>query len=149
MPAPKHDPSRPIQNNPVGEDFDTMPDDGRRYAIVHTGSGPFKQDEIITARHMGAAAEIPRLLAIGAIRELSSGEIDDANLAPFATAAQTAYAAPAAPVIPLTDAAGKPVVAAAPAKVVATPVAVPIAAAAPAPMAAPVGAPTTIAGPPK
>lgn len=129
MPKPDH--SRPIQNNPIGEEFDTMPDDGRRYAIVHTGSGPFKQDDVITARHLGPAAEIPRLLKLGAIRELPPGKIDDSKLAPYATAAQTAYAAEAKPVVPMTDAAGKPVEAAAPAKVIGTPVAVPVVAAAP------------------
>lgn len=131
MPAPKQDPSLPVRNNPIGEDFDTMPDDGRRYIIAHTGVGPFKQDDHITARHLGAAAEIPRLLMLGAIRELSSGEIDESRLAPLPTAAQSAYAAEAKPVMPLTDAAGKPIQAAAPARVIGTPVSVPVAAGAP------------------
>lgn len=135
MPKPDH--SRPIQNNPIGDDFDTMPDDGRRYTISHTGSGPYKQGDVITARHLGPAAEIPRLLALGAIGEIPPGAIDDSKLAPYATAAQTAYAAEQKPVVPLTDAAGKPIEAAAPAKVIGTPVAVPVVAAAPALVAPP------------
>lgn len=76
MPAAK-----PIADNPHGPAFDSLEDDGRRYLVVNTAVGVHRQDAMVSARDLGPGAQIPRLLRLGAIRELSPAEIDDREAA--------------------------------------------------------------------
>lgn len=77
---PKQDTTPDLRNNPYGDDFETMPDDGRKFVVLHTGVGSYRQGDTVTARHLGPGAELPRLVTLGAIRELSPSEAKDAEV---------------------------------------------------------------------
>lgn len=79
MPTPAdkaHD--LPFRDNPHGEDFLTMPDDGRRYVVLHSGVGSLKEGAVVSAAHFGPGAQIPRLLTMDppAIRQIADHETD-------------------------------------------------------------------------
>jgi hypothetical protein len=76
-PAPANPPA--VRANPVGDKFHDLADDGRRYRI-HTNVGPFRAAEqagaFKAARDFGPGADLPRLLALGAISEVPKDELD-------------------------------------------------------------------------
>lgn len=88
----------PLADNPYGENFRTMKDDGRRFRVVHNAVGAHTAGAVVSARELGPGAELPRLVKLGAIAELSASEIHDyeeAQTRPEGAAAATA--APEAP----------------------------------------------------
>lgn len=88
----------PLLENPHGEDFRTLKDDGRRFRIVHSAVGAHTAGTVVSARELGPGAELPRLVKLGAIAELSATELHDyeeAQTRPEGAAAVPAAAAEA------------------------------------------------------
>lgn len=56
------DPSKAPPNNPHGNEFTAMKDDGRRFRVMHTGVGNFREKAIISAKDLGPGAQLDRLL---------------------------------------------------------------------------------------
>jgi hypothetical protein len=72
MPAPK-----PLRDNPHGDAFNDLEDDGRRFAVIHHGVGPHAAGFVGSAKDFGPGAQLPRLVGLGAIRELSPSEAEE------------------------------------------------------------------------
>lgn len=72
---PTADKPTPITDNPHGDDFRKMTDDGRRYKVNHTAVGMHREAAVVSARDLGPGAELNRLIELGAISEMSPSEI--------------------------------------------------------------------------
>jgi hypothetical protein len=73
MPAPRR-PARLI-DNPTGDAFNNLQDDGRRFEVLHTSVGTVLAGSVVSAREFGPGATMQRLIDLGAIRELTPEEI--------------------------------------------------------------------------
>jgi hypothetical protein len=90
-------PTAPLKDNPYGTAFDELADDGRRFLVLTTGVSHHKNGDTISAKDLGPGAQIPRLVGLGAIYELSPSDAEaaiDAETAPKPD--------PAAPISPVT-----------------------------------------------
>lgn len=64
-----------LKDNPHGADFHALKDDGRRFRVMHKGVGSHREEAVVSARDLGPGAELPRLISLGAIIEMSPSEI--------------------------------------------------------------------------
>ncbi len=58
-----------IPDNPTGDEFKKLKDDGTRYSVLHTVVGRHPRGTTVSARDLGPGAQIQRLLDVGAIAE--------------------------------------------------------------------------------
>lgn len=95
MPAFEEPPE--LKDNPHGADFHALKDDGRRFRVMHKGVGSHREEAVVSARDLGPGAELPRLIRLGAITEMSLSEIRDHEQAQKAVAGAPVIAVVAQP----------------------------------------------------
>lgn len=76
---------QPLADNPYGEAFVNLADDGRRFRILQDGVGQFTQGKVVSAKDLGPGATLQRMVDLGAIAELTASEVQ--ALGPQAQAA--------------------------------------------------------------
>jgi hypothetical protein len=70
-----------FQDNPIGDAFESMADDGKRFLCM-TNVNEFRVDSVVSRRDLGPGAEIQRLIDLGAIVVLIGGGTGDLKDAP-------------------------------------------------------------------
>jgi hypothetical protein len=67
-----------VPDNPSGETFRTMPDDGARYRVT-SNTKNFGPNDVVSARDLGEGAQIQRLIDLGVIVAMTQEQIDALN----------------------------------------------------------------------